>query len=175
VNIPSALLDLLNPEKETRTRGYWSIDNVVVVQGALYQGAMFAVPFVIELLRNDIAGATEAYNLLFEVANGVSDSRNRVRYAIREAPFLFYVPVEVGGIAEPLCVACRGAVLRGLPSYLDDLKSGGAQRKAGALALVSSFTEHRFLVRSALKELLASEIDPGFRTQIAEAQAELAR
>src|SRR5437016_721090 len=71
--VPDSLFGLLEQNPEPRKRAYWGIDNVVVVQGGLYEGAFFVTPFLIEMIRVGAAGAVEIYDLLFEIANGSSE------------------------------------------------------------------------------------------------------
>jgi hypothetical protein len=169
------LLGLLDRDIEVRKKNYWKIDNVVVVQGGLYEGAFFLVPFLLEMLRVNATAKEEIYNLLFEIANGVSRPESQIRYSIQETPFVFYLPRPSAGIFEPLCCACRGAVLRGLPLFMRDLENGNLPEKRKALDLLTSFIEHKYLVRTFLKNLAEKETDSDFSQQLLATLSELGR
>src|SRR6266404_4704896 len=94
--VPLALLDLASPKEGIRGRSAWKIDNKVVVQGGLFEGALFVTPFLVEMLRRGADGWAEIYDLLFEIANGASDLAPEVGYSVRYEPFLHYLPKSSG-------------------------------------------------------------------------------
>lgn len=167
--IPAAFLGLAASDKTTREESYWKIENVVVVQRELYEGAFFVVPFLLEMLRNSPGGKEEIYNLLFEIANGAAGFGDAVRYSVKEHPFVYYVPVDSGANEEPLSSACRSAVLKGIIHYVKDVEQGTLTVKEAALELLTSFTEHPYLIRSALNNVLRTEKDASFAEIISSA------
>ncbi|WP_437675391.1 hypothetical protein [Sorangium sp. So ce131] len=70
--IPAAIrqLESANAEAEASV-AYWKIDNVVVVQGAVYQAALATVPCLIEiLLRCTRAARRQVLELLVQIGSG---------------------------------------------------------------------------------------------------------
>jgi hypothetical protein len=106
-HVPQALADLVSPDEEVRHRAYWRLDNEVVLQSDLFEGAYFVISFLLEFLDDKVAhGRDRIYDLLYEIASG-------------------YAPPEVlchtlEGDTVPLNAACDREVRKGLPLFLRD-------------------------------------------------------
>lgn len=76
-HIPDAVMDLISPDPDTRRKAYWRIDNVVVLQGTLFEAAFPIAPFLAELaVDQTIAGRDLVYKALFEIVNGYPHHEN---------------------------------------------------------------------------------------------------
>ena len=112
-NIPSALRELVaaNTPDEVR-QAYWKLENHVVVQGQLFEAAVYVVPVllaalldtnrprfvrigILELLFQIIAGTSHED----EVRRGFADLGARCKRAAREGLWLLYREFFVGGLA----------------------------------------------------------------------------
>jgi hypothetical protein len=167
-HVPAALLGLTSANQAKREESYWQIDNYVVVQGSLFEGGFYVVPFLVEMIRSGLEEKTEVYDLLFEIANGSQVTSTKVKYSIVKDSFSYYLPDENGDFAQFLQVACRGAVLKGFLDYVTDMECGKLQTKEKALELITSFDEHPRLLKTVLQAALAKEMNPSFRSRLAQ-------
>jgi len=111
--IADYLADLCSDDPQVRHRAYWRFDNHVVVQSGLFSGAFYIVPFIIELLRENIRSNRhnrELYNLLIEL--GIGRGTGDVWFSIATEPFIYYLP-DRSGTRWSLTEACRNAVFAG--------------------------------------------------------------
>src|SRR5713226_7697798 len=70
-HVPQALAGLVSPDEKLRERSYWQLDNEVVLQSDLYDAAYFAIPFLIQYLRDRVPhGRDRIYDLLSEIGRG---------------------------------------------------------------------------------------------------------
>jgi hypothetical protein len=140
-HIPNAIKNLSSGDVGVRDGAYWSIDNHVVVQGGLQEGAFFVIPFLVRfsvsISRN---GCREALALLYEIANGSASLDNTVRFREVSNPFAYYIPDETA-CSLPLPVAVRGAVGRELGSIVPLAACESEDVRDAAQELLSSFPE----------------------------------
>ncbi|MDR1389377.1 MAG: hypothetical protein LBJ31_05315 [Treponema sp.] len=68
-NINENFRDLISEETEISERAYWKFDNVIVLQGDLYEAAFYIIPFLLKLLEKT-KNIEKILNLLFEISNG---------------------------------------------------------------------------------------------------------
>lgn len=167
--VPGALLRLLEVGRDVKSTEHWDIENVVVVQGGLYEGAFYVIPFLIQMVGINENGTAEILDLLFEIANGSAEPNDVVKYSVVEVPFFHYVPNQNEALIEPLSIACRGAVLKGFSRFVGELNGTKMENKERALGLLCSFVEHHYVIKSLLKEALEKEASPVFKVKIAEA------
>ena len=154
--VPSALQDLFVEQGPKQDQAYWKLDNVLVVQGGLFEGAFYITPFLIAGLQATEFNERELiYDLLFEIANGAASIDKYVKYKIVNGDFRYYIP-DTDAESVPLSVACRSAVLQGFYRYLNEMERMSTKNKLNMLELISSFIEHPFLIKTTLEKLIAS-------------------
>jgi hypothetical protein len=122
-DIPSALEALLSDDSELRQRGYWGLDNYVILQGDLHPSALAVIPFVIDIASADVPfGKVEAYELLVEIANGQSD-----------------VFTKVSGVEIMLEIACKQLIWLSVSVFLKGLEFETKEVKNIILYLFASW------------------------------------
>lgn len=159
-NIPDALAGLCSDDPQLRQRAYWKFDNHVVVQSGLYNSAFYVIPFVIQLLKENIKSNRhnrELYDLLFELGNGCGPGD--VEFSIVTEPFTHYIPKN-GGIKWSLPEACYNAVFAGWNIYYEDLMNQNSPNRKYALELISSLYRNNIIIRNTvLQQLIDREPD----------------
>jgi hypothetical protein len=117
-HLPDALAGLGDPAADVREAARWRIDNHVVLQRDLYEGAPWVVKALVgELLTDAHPGRALIYDLLWEFALG--DAPGRV--------------VRVGHEDVGLVALTRTEIRRGQSTYLRDT----AHPEPGVAALAS--------------------------------------
>lgn len=169
-NIEEALAGIISEDATIREKSYWKLDNHVVVQANLSEGAFFVVPFVIELFKSneiDDGNKYELFNLLFEIANGVSSEL--ISYNINlDDGFEYYIK-GTDYKDENLRIACRNKVLKHFHFFMMDLFNVSSGTRKYSLELLSSFIEHHSIIKYELKALLKSEKDKEIISSLNEA------
>lgn len=156
-----SLADLLSDNPKVRKRAYWEFDNHVVVQSGLYNSAFYVIPFVLELLKENIKcnrHNREIYDLLFELGNGFGPGE--VEFSIMTEPFTYYVPKE-GGIKLGLTEACYNAVFAGWNIYCEDLMNTNSLNRNYAYELIA-YSLYRYNIvgrNTVLQQLIDREPD----------------
>lgn len=89
-NVPKAL-EALSSRRKSNIAADW-LDNHIICQGAVYEGAFFALPFLLQLCHQ---GNVEALELVIEIACGRSDFNETVRFETVTRSFQFFVPCEM--------------------------------------------------------------------------------
>ncbi len=156
-HIPMAFPNLVDLDANIRMHAYWNFDNDVVVQSNLYEGAFYVVPFVIQLLKNNInenRDHEELYDLLFEIGNGFG--KGLVEFEIRTQPFVYYVPKK-GGILWTLTEACKEAVFSGWDIYYNDLMNTSSKNRKEALDLIGLFNNHIIIQKTVMQKIVDME------------------
>ncbi len=149
-NIPHALSLLQSDDPVTRKSAYWMLDNHVIVQGGLFEGAFYVVPFLLQVCNCKSAnGRNEAMTLLFEIASGASTFESQVRFATIGSPYRHYTP-DPNAIGIPLAIAVRLAVACGLPTVANNMASENEVERKNARELLALFPEYA----SGISELL---------------------
>lgn len=165
-HIPEALKGITSETKEISNKSYWKIDNHVVVQGGLFEGAFYLVPFLIALLKDEnIIERSRVYDLLFEIGNGSAEPENFVIFKPVFESFLYYLP-DTLGIKCPLQIACRNAVLCGIQTYLNEITDQKSINREKALELFCMFQEHQYYIVSSLSQLINKEKDKRFKERL---------
>lgn len=148
--IPSALLSLGSADPQVRRKAYWSIDNHVVVQGSLYEGAFYVIPFLSELCASeDPNGRFEALSLLYEIANGMAPFDESVRFTIVDETIRHYIPSSSSS-PVPLCVAVRFAAACSLTRIIPLSASQVDRERKVVHDIISLFPEHAGGLNEAL-------------------------
>lgn len=172
-HVPDTLSSLVSDDESKRERGYWQIDNHLVVQGTLFEGAFYVVPFLIALLKcRPRFGRKEILELLNEISLGQAQSSQCVVFTMRTDPLPFFVPSEKG-LSVLLRVGTRNAVAFGITTYLTEVADPNSDARAEALDLLTNFYEHADLLKLRLEEIYAGERHSEFRASLREAMTEL--
>ncbi len=102
-HIPTALWGLTSSDPGTREKAYWNIDNVVVLQGDLYEAAYYIIEPLIYMLESDTTPDKRLVTeILIEIALGWAPDDHTI--TINKAP-------------HPLETSCKTL----LQSYREDL------------------------------------------------------
>ncbi|MBM83099.1 MAG: hypothetical protein CMJ78_21265 [Planctomycetaceae bacterium] len=163
-DIPIELTALLAQNPQTRREAYWRIDNRLIVQRGLYQGAAFAAPFIVQLIRvcpHEIR--QEIYELLFQLANGTSAITNTILINRVVEPFPYIIPT-LNGYNISLQVSCRFEIACTLDCFLSDLADTSSSSRWQALDIIGCFPE--FLGMMPLSNIAQSDTDTENRNRI---------
>lgn len=172
-HVPAAIESLSSPDPQVREEGYCKLDNHVVVQGGLFEGAFYVVPFLIDALRSpECHGRAEIYDLLFEIANGGCGFEKCVTFRVENEPIVYFRP-DPRGDRVFLQLACRFAVARFLPEILDDVEEADFSRPW--IDLLGSLQEHFGLIEAYLEARWRSTTDKEKANAYRRAIAELRR
>jgi hypothetical protein len=155
--VKSALRLLIDQNPKIRKESYFLLDNVLVVQGSLFEASLYIIPFLIALLETDVKyGRDDIFNLLDQIANGVPIDDKPVIYRIEYEPFVYFTPA-VNGIEQNLRIACRGAVLMGMKTYYREILDITSNSRTNSADVIISFVEHSPLIKRFLREVIANE------------------
>lgn len=143
--VPDALMRIASSDdKEVRSRSYWDIENSVVVQGGIYDGAFFTIPFLLQIcVMAGSSGKSEALELLYEIAAGATSFDSNVKFRIVDTPFRYYTPDPLSS-EIPLGVASRFAIGNGVSDLLRLCCSSDSMIRKEAIDLVTLFPEFGF-------------------------------
>ncbi len=165
-DIPHAVLSLMSHDRAVRKSAYWELDNHVVVQGGLFEGAFYVIPFLLQICSSESSfGRTEALNLLFEIAAGACSFDDLVRFSTVQDPFPYFIP-DPCQTAIPLAVAARFAVGCGLHSIVPLVASLDALEQKAAQDIISLFTEYSFGLNECLFRIAETTSDEKLRAKI---------
>ncbi|WP_145428443.1 hypothetical protein [Symmachiella dynata] len=130
------------------------IDNHVVTQGALYEGAFYTIPFLQCIaLSGTGLGEKESVDLLTEIAIGVAGFDSMVRFSVVTEPFVYFIPDE-NGLAMPLPIACRWGVSMKLPDMIPGLIHHDVETRDRYFDLVDSYSEYAGGIRKIMDGLI---------------------
>jgi hypothetical protein len=159
-HVPRALADLVSLDPDQRQRGYWELDNHVVLQGDLYEAAPFVALALIEILRDRTQpGRNLIYRLLWEIRNGAAAETEMVTLP--------------DGRRMSLMLAARVVVAEGLPHYVGDVLAPDPQLRREALQLVTSLHERKKDVAELLSSARQHSTEPAIRSDLEQATREL--
>lgn len=132
-----------------------SFENNFIIQGELCSGAFYIIPFLIAALKSNIGiGRKFVYELLDQIANGISDLKNEVRFERVFDEFHFFVPsLNVAGV--PLGIACHNAVSEGFPIYISDLR-GSEEMLTMSLELLYLLPQFYYITKPEINEIIKS-------------------
>jgi hypothetical protein len=149
--VPDALHALGRAESADEARdAYWRIDNVVVVQGSLFQAAPAATACLTSILpRCSPVARTRVLELLVQLGSGTPD------------------PSEITAGNTGLTEACVGEIAKGIALYLHLLESGNDDERGYCVDLLGLCARHdKSLQRLAcwyVERLLLEEISEGLQ------------
>lgn len=150
--VPAALQGLATATTEEEAKKhYWHIDNVVVVQGTLYESALPVVWSVYALLADPLPAPARyrLIELLVEIAGGepapaIADVGTRIRAALREGLWIIY----------------------------SLLTTSDPKVRNQALTLLGWLEDDPTILAPILDQLAAADPDPDIRTVASELRAE---
>jgi hypothetical protein len=164
--VPDALASLSAEDPDVRRSGYWRLDNHVVVQGGLYSGAFYLVPFLVQLLRSKThLGQSEILDLLCEIASGTAEFESTVSFAVCERPFVTYIP-DKAGLRFPLVVACQFAIATALSDLIRIASHPDPVIRKKIFDLMRCFPTYAFPMAQKLKATLQATTDTSTRSEI---------
>ena len=164
-HIPESLKGIFSDNDEIRNESYWNLDNKIIIQGGLSEGAFYVVPFLVALLNSDsVLIRNRIYDLLFEIGNGSAETTDIVSFTNEYSPFPYCVPNN-SGITCPLQIACRNAVLYGIQTYLAEVTNKSSNYRNKSLELIGNFYEHEYYITSTLVEIAKNE-ENDFKSKI---------
>lgn len=138
----------LAPDEASAADAYWQLDNFLVVQGRLSEGAYRSIPFLLSCLHDRKRPSRHrTYELLIQYAYG--------RESVEQPT------VRVGGIDVHLGDACRSAIASALPLLWDDTRDPDPKIRTAAIELIVPSHPDRTMLTPLFKELLAGESDAG--------------
>ena len=158
-SIPQAIENLISSNAEIRENAYWKLDNHIVVQGTLYEGAFYVIPFLLNYIYNDIEnGKKEIYNLLYEIANGWSDYNDYVEFKYSEYEnIMYFIPDKNNGVKLPLQLACRNAILSAWDVLKKELYDDSSDCRSIVLDIIFIYQEYSHILQMYLKDIIDSE------------------
>lgn len=157
------LAHITDPDPQVQQEAYWCLDNHVVVQRTLYEGAFYVIPFVLEWLRQTDARQTEReelYDLLIEIAGGYGSPLDTVEFEVVTHPFVYYLPKR-GGRLRSLNQACREAVMAGWERYRADALNTAVPGflRCDALTVMDMASEGSVAAQTVMQEIADKEPD----------------
>ena len=126
-DVPAAIRGLAAAEPGEVERYYWRLDNVVVLQGSVYEAAFYVIPYLLAIIDSGLPSENRAaaYDLLVEIARGTSADPDST--------------VMTGsGQAKPLLDASVERIRAGRRRSEEDLKHGDPLVRRKALDLLTS-------------------------------------
>ncbi len=152
-HVPDAIERLQSEDPEVRRSAYWRLDNHVIVQGGLYEGSFYVIPFLLQIALSDSPyGRVDALDLLVEIASGSASFDARVNFSTVEHPFRYYTPSE-NGVGMSLPIATRFAIACGLDDIMGLTVSEDEAEREMAHDLVLSFPEYAGPLSERLNQL----------------------
>lgn len=165
-DVPQALRLLIDEKEDNRERGYWLLDNYVVVQGSLYEGAFYIMPFLHRLLQvEEFFKADRLILVMDELTRGNGGLEYVCYREITENGFSFFKPDEKGK-KLPLSVACRNYSLTKFDTYIEEIKTNRRLARQQALDLVCGFEEHQYLTVHSLRNIYKQSGEESLKQQI---------
>jgi hypothetical protein len=159
-DVPDVIRALVSADKETREQALYELYGTIWHQGTVYQATAYAVPFLIELLKDKMVQDKDGIlDLLSCIARGRSglDAHKWFSFfdGVRDTPEF------KAELAEELAWVHRShkAVGEGIPLYLDLLHHPDSDIRMKVLYLLSLFKEEAQRVVPMLRQLLANETD----------------
>jgi hypothetical protein len=151
--VPEVIRGLASSDPEHVDNWYWQLDNVVVLQGSVYEAAYYVIPAMLGIIDSQLAAEirSTAYDLLIEIARGVPGDDDRAS-----------IVNDSGAI--PLITASKQLIRNDLERFKADLLGSDRGLRQKALDLLVSLD----LPPSELAPLLES-VEPGDDQRFAEA------
>jgi hypothetical protein len=162
-NVPAALIGLMSENEEIILESYRKLDNHVVVQRTLHEGAFYVIPFLQAILTcsSNMIAKEYIYILLFDIGNGAAHFSEKLNYTVENNQFNFFQPSNKAGCdGVPLQISCRYAVSLGLELYMADIDVVECSLICGICDLLISYPEYTFEIRKILKGKILDQSNP---------------
>jgi hypothetical protein len=171
-DVPSVIRALMSPDPEKREQALHRLYSNIFHQGTRYQATPYAVPFLLEMLRDPSTHErADIVDLLASIAIGYDE--NFIPNGVDPAKFRterheWDSKMSVGdradcnqyGFGSLVDVACYDAVAEGVPLILSFLDDVDPDLRCAATYLVAWFPEHAATAIPALHALLARATEP---------------
>lgn len=142
-HVPEAIKGLMSADSKIQEESYWKLDNHIVLQGDIYQGAFYTIPFLVEVLNSsEKNGRNYIYDLLFEINNGYSPDDISCWYNDKE---------------YPLTEACKISIADSFRVYLKEVANPLSPCRKNALELLSSLEFYKFNIIDGLSIIKKEE------------------
>lgn len=169
-NLNVYLIGLLSSNEIEQDESYWQLDNNIVVQSGLYDGAFYVIPFLVAFLKMDFQfNANKVFDLLFEISKGETDEL--ICYSVKREGVDYFFPASeehnTESITISLSIACRNEVLKNFSVYLEEFKTNRLQSRELALDLMCSFEEHQYFVVTSIRKV-CDELQDNHVSEMAE-------
>lgn len=100
-NIEENFFNLISYNKEIAKNAYWKFDNILILQGDLYESAFYLTPFLIETLKfSDNVG--NVLKLIFQIINSATEEQQYVVYDLCTNSFTYFIPDHNSNTKVPL-------------------------------------------------------------------------
>jgi hypothetical protein len=155
--VPAAFGALATAETDdAATDYYWQLDNVVIVQGNLYESALPAVWAVFALLAGPLPGAARyrLVELLAEIAGGDT------------------AQAETDAGNADLADRCRAALRDGLWTCYALLNDGDPRVRGAAVTLLGWLEDRTEVIVPVLERVATADPEPDIRTAAADLRTE---
>lgn len=126
--IPAAINQLRFGDKKAQIEASYTLEEIAVNQGTLYEAAYYLIPFLQEALQiSDPEVKNLVYGLLYEISSRSAFDGGR--------------KVDVDGKEQPLKKACRLRVMEGRSFYYSDLANDDPWVRYHVFELLVTFVE----------------------------------
>ncbi|MCD9612139.1 hypothetical protein [Tenacibaculum maritimum] len=171
--IDKSIFNLISDKQKVREESYFNLDNHIVLQGGLYEGAFYVAQFLIHILesKNKIE-ASLLYELLWEIANGASLNEEEISFVNKGKEFTIYYPEEKEQKVK-LRIACRVLILNNYNLFVKEVETNFHNSRFEALELLSSLDEYKEEIKELLNQLLINLNEDNIIEAIKEAIEEL--
>ncbi len=158
-DVPHLLLDLTSSEEQTRESALGTLYTNIYHQGTVYQASAYAVPFLLELLRDETMPEREGLLvLLAHLAQGNAYHRQHWQYYSEERK---QDPALLAELEEGMfwVEQTYEAVSAGLPLYCSLLEDPAPKLRMAALRVLGSLSREAAQIISLLVERFSIERD----------------
>lgn len=158
-DVPHLLRDLTSPDEQLRRRAQGTLYTNIYHQGTVYQASAYAVPFLLELLREEtVPEREELLILLAHLAQGNTYHRQHWHFYTEERK---QDPALLAQLEEGIfwVEQTYEAVSAGLPLYFSLLEDPAPKLRMAALRLLGSFSREAAQIVSLLVERFSAEGD----------------
>lgn len=160
-DVPDLLRALTSPSRRTRTRALYDLHSTIWHQGTVYEATAYAVPFLLELLREPaVPDKAEILGLLQVIAQGrsyvdVHENPERPRQEQEAAAYRDQLQQELTWVRQ-----ARAAVSAGVPVYRELLASSSLKMRLASAQALAECTDHFREAVIALRGRLRREPHP---------------
>ncbi len=176
-DVPAQLRALANRNRKRRDEALYALYGNIFHQGTRYSASGHAIPYLIELCRDDsVRDKFEIVDLIrhlvagyFNVTEpGMWNDGEQLNDWGRMVP-VASLNVEGQGATDALDALRRtyAEALRGIEVYFELLRSGDERTRASVAVLLACFSRHRETIAPALRDAFAREAAPPVRACLA--------